>query len=83
MLKIGHGYLKTYLKRIGKASSNLCRCGGAEETAEHLLLSCLEYSKTRPTRLKGTTPLSLVFKSKEDRALVLQFIRQTRIVTRQ
>ena len=50
--------------------------------AEHLLLSCSEYSVTRPDRLKGNPPLGLVLKSKEDRAIVLQFIRQTRIATR-
>ena len=81
-LKLGHGYLKTYLKRIGKANSNLCRCGGSVETAQHLLLSCPEYSSTRPARLRGDPPLGLVFKSKEDRAVVLEFIRRTGIVTR-
>jgi hypothetical protein len=41
MLKLGYGYLKTYLERIGKTDSNRCRCGTLE-TAEHLLLFCRE-----------------------------------------
>jgi hypothetical protein len=47
MLKLSHGYLKTYLKRIGKADSELYRCG-TTETADHLLLSCSDYSFCRP-----------------------------------
>ena len=38
-LKLGHGYIKAYLHRIGRAGNNRCRCG-KKETAEHLLLSC-------------------------------------------
>jgi hypothetical protein len=65
MLKLGHGYLKTYLKRrIGKADSNRCRCG-ISETAEHLLLSCPEYSDVQLIYLKGDPPLSTIFREKE------------------
>jgi hypothetical protein len=81
MLKLSHGYLKTYLKRIGKTDSNRCRCGTLE-TAEHLLLSCTEYSYTRPVCLKEDSPLSTIFREKESRTSVLQFIRETRIATR-
>jgi ribonuclease HI len=38
-LKIGHGYIKSYLYNIGHAVNDRCSCG-AKETAEHLLLSC-------------------------------------------
>jgi hypothetical protein len=81
MLKLSHGYLKTYLNRIGKANSNGCWCGTLE-TTEHLLLSCPEYSNARPTCLKGNPPLSTVFREKESRISVLQFIREIRIATR-
>jgi hypothetical protein len=81
MLRLSHGYLKTYLKRIGKADSELCRYG-TTETADHLLLSCSDYSFSRPNCLKGSPPLSLVFKEKDSRIATLQFIRETRIVIR-
>jgi hypothetical protein len=38
-LKLGHGYNKAYLFRIGKADSPRCSCG-ALQTPDHLLLSC-------------------------------------------
>ena len=38
-LKLGHGYLKSYLCRLGLAGNDTCSCGG-RETPEHLLLSC-------------------------------------------
>jgi hypothetical protein len=38
-LKLGHGYLKSYLFRLGHSESNWCQCG-QKETSEHLLLSC-------------------------------------------
>ncbi len=38
-LKLGHGYIKSYLYRIGRAESDLCRCC-KRETTKHLLLSC-------------------------------------------
>src|SRR5271155_3108404 len=40
-LKLGHGYIKSYLYRLGHTHSDLCRCG-RRETAAHLLLSCKE-----------------------------------------
>jgi hypothetical protein len=78
MLKLSHGYLRTYLKRIAKTDSDRCRCGTLE-TAEHLLLSYPEYSDARPVCLKGNPPLSTVFRKKESRVSVLQFIRKTGI----
>jgi hypothetical protein len=81
MLKLGHGYLKSYLKRIDKTSTDLCQCG-IKETADHLLLSCPNYSTFRPDCLKESKPLSQILDKKERRLEVLQFIRQTRIATR-
>ena len=81
MLKLGHGYLKSYLKRINKTSTDLSRCG-TRETTDHLLLSCPIYSIFRPECLKESKPLSQILDKKERRLEVLQFIRQTRIATR-
>jgi hypothetical protein len=81
MLKLGYGYLKSYLKRIDKTSTDLCWCG-TKETTDHLLLSCLNYSTFRPVCLKESKPLSQILDKKERRLEVLQFIRQTRIATR-
>ncbi|PVH68652.1 hypothetical protein DL98DRAFT_350597, partial [Cadophora sp. DSE1049] len=38
-LKLGHGFIRSYLYRLGRTDSDLCRCGRRETTA-HLLLSC-------------------------------------------
>lgn len=60
-LKIGHGYIKSYLDKLGHASNDKCRCG-AKETAEHLLLSCPETGTARKyvgDSLRLKTPLSL------------------------
>src|SRR5271156_2419282 len=45
-LKIGHGYLKSYLYRLNHAENDRCRCG-RKETPEHLLLSCPEVGDAR------------------------------------
>ncbi len=37
-LKIGHGYIKSYLYRLKHYLNDKCRCG-VKETPEHLLLS--------------------------------------------
>ena len=58
-LKIGHGYIKSYLYNIGRSSNDKCQCG-RRETAEHLLLGCPEYRVERAA-LRGAfkQPLSL------------------------
>jgi hypothetical protein len=73
MLKLGHEYLKSYLKRIDKTSTDLYRCG-IKETTDHLLLSCLNYSTFWPDCLKGSKPLYQILNKKERRLEVLQFI---------
>lgn len=59
-LKIGHGYIKSYLHKLGHAPNDRCR-RGAKETAEHLLLSCPETGLARKNirdTLQLKTPLS-------------------------
>jgi hypothetical protein len=41
-LKLGHGYLKSYLHRLNIVSNNKCKCGKTEN-AKHLLLYCILY----------------------------------------
>ena len=66
MLKLGHGYLESYLKRIDKTFTDLFRCG-TKETADHLLLSYPNYSILRPDCLKESKPLSQILDKKERR----------------
>src|ERR1700727_350455 len=45
-LKLGHGYFKAYLNRLGHTANDKCKCG-KKETLEHLLLSYSLYSVAR------------------------------------
>ena len=45
-LKLGHGYIKSYLHRLKIASNNKCKCGKTEN-AKHLLLYCELYKEER------------------------------------
>ena len=84
-LKLGHGYFKSYLKRIGKIVDDECVCG-RKQTAEHLLLECRRYRNERRkiednlccTRL--TLPLLLHTNKGVD--ATLEYIKKTKISTR-
>jgi hypothetical protein len=85
-LKLGHGYLKSYLHRLDKTSNDKCRCG-APETAEHLLLNCSDYNQERQALRKALRhlklPLSLpLLFTKEGTKDTLDFIQKTGIATR-
>jgi hypothetical protein len=45
-LKLGHGYIKAYLKRFRKATDDRCSCG-AKETTHHILFDCPLYADDR------------------------------------
>ena len=45
-LKFGHGYIKSYLYRLGHIGTNRCICG-LIKTPEHLLLNCKEIKKVK------------------------------------
>jgi ribonuclease HI len=84
-LKIGHGYIKSYLHRLGHSDSDLCRCG-KRETPEHLLLSCRLLRKER-TRLRDSLQGSrltqqLLLHTKPGIEKTLVFLKETRIATR-
>jgi hypothetical protein len=84
-LKLGHGYIKSYLYRLGHSDNDLCRCG-KKETAQHLLLNCREYSADRvilKKELEGCSlGLRLLLHTKIGIEKTLGFLTQTRIVTR-
>ena len=84
-LKIGHGYNKAYLFRIGKADSPLCSCG-AKQTPEHLLLSCkwlrADRKILRDELRKAQLTLSLLLHTKQGIAATLAFLSRTRVGTR-
>jgi len=88
-LKLGHGYLKSYLYRLNIATSNKCVCGKIETTT-HLLLHCPVYKEERKALLKRvkegvkvrelTLPLLLYTKVRISNLLV--FLKETSIVIR-
>jgi ribonuclease HI len=84
-LKLGHGYLKSYLHRLGHSSNDLCRCG-KRETAEHLLLNCRDLAAARWRLRDGLggnrLSLKLLLHTKSGIEKTLRFLKETGIVTR-
>ena len=88
-LKLGHGYLKSYLYKIGLASNNKCRCGSIETTI-HLLLNCKVY-KIQRKRLFASLKESLKIRTITPSILLhtqigiketLVFLKETKIYIR-
>ena len=85
-LKLGHGYLKSYLHRIGRSESDLCRCG-KRETTEHLLLSCKQTDVVQArAKLRDETQglrlsLKLLMHTKIGIGKTLGFLKETRLCT--
>jgi ribonuclease HI len=84
-LKLGHGFLKSYLNRIGRSDNDRCRCG-KKETAEHLLLSCKDLAAAR-SRLRDRLQitrlnLKLLLHTKTGIEKTLGFLKETGIATR-
>jgi ribonuclease HI len=84
-LKLGHGYNKAYLHRIGQADSPLCSCG-AKQTPEHLLLSCkwlrADRKILREDLCNKHLTLPLLLHTKQGITATLAFIGQTKVGTR-
>ena len=86
-LKLGHGFIRSYLYRLGHTDSDLCRCGRRETTA-HLLLSCKEtgIAKARARlrdEMKGARlSLPLLMHTKIGIEKTLDFLKKTRLCTR-
>jgi hypothetical protein len=84
-LKLGHGYNKAYLYRIGKADSPCCSCG-AQQTSDHLLLSCkwLNHNRRilRNNLCNVRLTLPLLLHTKQGIQATLAFISWTKVGTR-
>lgn len=84
-IKLGHGYIKNYLFKLGHSSTDLCSCG-KKETPEHLLLSCSEYKKERAelrAKLNGNhLSMRLLLNTEKGIENTLQFLLKTGICTR-
>ena len=86
-MKLGHGYIRSYLHRLGHTDSDLCRCG-KRETATHLLLSCKEagIAKARAElrdEMKGARlSLPLLIYTKIGIEKTLNFLKNTGLCTR-
>ena len=88
-LKLGHGYLKSYLYRLNISSDNKCICG-LTETAKHLLLDCKSYENERKALLESirkdinvrNLALSLILHTKIGIKSLLVFLKETNICTR-
>ena len=84
-LKLGHGYLNSYLARIGKSDNARCSCG-ATQTAAHLLLSCKWYRRERKELKEmleeDSLTLPLLLHTKKGIAATLTFLESTKLATR-
>ena len=88
-LKLGHGYIKSYLYQLGHVQNNLCTCGDIE-TPKHLLLHCRVYKEERKIlfnkvkkalRTSSITLLALLH-TKQGIESTLVFLKETKISTR-
>jgi ribonuclease HI len=84
-LKIGHGYIKSYLKRINRSSIDKCTCG-LKETPQHLILWCKNYKIERSIlkeSLNSKLTLPVLLHTKPGSEKCLEFLNSTKICTRQ
>jgi ribonuclease HI len=84
-LKLGHGYNKAYLSRIGKTEYSECSCGQVE-TAKHLVFDCTDISEERASLRQALKGLQLterlVFQTRPGIEQLLGYIASTGIGTR-
>jgi ribonuclease HI len=83
-LKLGHGYFRAYLAKLGHSDSNRCSCGG-KETPEHLLLSCRELRKQQRVLQEGLgsrASLKVLLHTKLGVERTLEFLKETKVATR-
>ena len=95
-IKLGHGYFKSYLKRLPAYDTNLCNVCKVKQTLKHILLSCKIY-KAEQKALRNAV-LQSNQKSESEQGLelslkrllctgegiknTLAFLDQTKIATR-
>ena len=84
-IKLGHGYFKSYMKRIGHIETDSCSCG-SKQSAKHLLLDCRRYIQNRKKMKErlGVKQLSLevVLHNSIGIASALEYLKDTEISTR-
>ena len=83
-LKLGHGYFKSYLAKLGYSKNDRCSCGG-KETPEHLLLSCRELRVQQRELYEGLgcrASLRVLLHTKVGVEKTLEFIKKTKVATR-
>jgi ribonuclease HI len=88
-LKLGHGYLKSYLYRLNIIANNKYRCG-LEETTKHLLLVCKDYKVQRKALLESirtkievrVLTLPLILHTNIGISSLVVFLKETRLCTR-
>lgn len=65
----GHGYFRTFLVKIGKLGSPICRyCGAEDDDAHHTFFTCTKWSTPRgevSTNLGSLTPETVIAKMLE------------------
>ena len=95
-IKLGHGYFKSYLKRLSAYDSNLCNVCKVKQTPEHILLSCRIYKaeqkalkkavlQTKPrTESEQNSELSLkrLLCTEKEIKNTLTYLNQTKVTTR-
>ena len=86
-LKTGHGYFKSYLKRLPNFQENSCSCHRfAVQNTTHLVLECPRYRHERKEMLNNLTndqkSLVFLFNTDTGRKRLFEYIRKTRIASR-
>ena len=86
-LKLGHGYFKSYLKRLPDYNSDKCDCNDNNiQSPAHLLLSCskyqAEYSKIKEKLSVSDLSLKLLLNTREGIQTVFEFLKETKIASR-
>ena len=82
-LKLGHGYIKSYLHRLGHTDQK-CQCGQIEN-AEHLLIQCKLYKEPRAKlqkALKVRLSPRVLLHTKAGIEKTIDFLNETSICTR-
>jgi hypothetical protein len=87
-LKLGHGYFRSYLKRLPDYNSDKCDCNNIYiQSPAHLLTSCskyqAEYSKIKENlSCSNDLSLKLLLTTREGVKAVFDFLKETKIVRR-
>src|SRR5215471_6245242 len=86
-LKLGHGYFKSYLKRLSDYDSDKCDCNDRSiQSPAHLLLSCskyqAEYSKIKDRLKVNNLSLKILLIKRDAIQTVFDFLKETKIARR-